>query len=142
LNSLNINTSIRVKLKKGNKTMLRISKWFGWAAALALSAAALVSCGGGGGGTTTAASSTFVSGKVLTSAGAPLSGAVVSGQGQSVTTGSDGAYRLEASAAGASVVVLVKKTGFATTAKEVPLVSGKTTQIDIALLAAQRPIFR
>jgi Carboxypeptidase regulatory-like domain len=117
--------------------MLRISKWIGWAAVLALSATALVSCGGGGGSSTPVASTTFVSGKVQSSAGAPLAGAVVSGQGQSVTTGADGAYRLDASAAGANVVVLVKKTGYATTAKEVPLVSGKTTQIDMALFADQ-----
>jgi Carboxypeptidase regulatory-like domain len=99
----------------------------------------LVACGGGGGGgspVAPAANVTAVSGTVRDSAGAPLAGASVSAAGGNVTTSSDGSYKLEIAAAD-STVVLVKKTGFTTTAKEVPVVKDRTTQIDIKLFADQ-----
>ncbi len=80
---------------------------------------------------------TYVAGTVQNSSGLPLAGAVVSTAGQSVVTGSDGAYKFDASSAAGSIVVLVKKSGFATTAKEVPVVQGRTTQIDVRLFADQ-----
>jgi hypothetical protein len=120
--------------------MLRLSKIITWAAAVATISVALISCGGGGGGTaaapTTPAGPAYVSGKVQTSDGAGLAGAVVSAAGQTAVTGSDGSYKFEA-AAGDTTVILVKKTGYTTTAKEVPLQKGVTTQLDIKLFVDQ-----
>lgn len=104
---------------------------------------ALLACGGGGAGgssappTVQSVTMTFVSGTVKDSAGALVPGAVVSAGGQSATTGADGTFKLEASASADVAVVLVKKPGFTTTAKEVPLTTGSNSQIDIALFADQ-----
>ena len=74
--------------------MFRLSKIVMWAAAVAAVSVALISCGGGGSGT--AASSiaptgpAYVSGKVQTSSGAGLAGAMVLAAGQTAVTGSDG----------------------------------------------------
>ena len=119
--------------------MFRLSKIVMWAAAVAAVSVALISCGGGGSGT--AASSiaptgpAYVSGKVQTSSGAGLAGAMVLAAGQTAVTGSDGSYKFEAT--GDTAVILVKKTGYTTTAKEVPLQKGIATQLDIALFADQ-----
>jgi Carboxypeptidase regulatory-like domain len=114
------------------------------AAVLGLAAGTLLACGGGGGespsstATSIAAPSiTYVSGIVKNSAGSPLAGALVLTAGQTATTGADGSYKLDASSAGDNTVVLVKKSGFTTTAKEVPLLAASTTQIDIVLFADQ-----
>ncbi len=118
--------------------MLRLSKLITWAAAVAAVSVALISCGGGGSGTAAPATPTgpaYVSGKVQTSTGAGLAGASVSAAGQTAVTGSDGSYKFEAT--GDTAVILVKKTGYTTTAKEVPLQKGVTTQLDIPLFADQ-----
>jgi Carboxypeptidase regulatory-like domain len=125
------------------------------ATALGLAVGTLMACGGGGGGaspsTATTSTSTptstvtsvatpsvtYVSGIVKNSAGNPVAGASVSAAGQTATTGADGSYKLDASSAGENTVVLVKKSGFTTTAKEVPLLAASTTQIDIVLFADQ-----
>jgi hypothetical protein len=121
--------------------MLRLHKIISAAFSAVAVSAALVACGGGGGSSsvpvTPIASSTFVSGTVQTSAGAAVVGATVSAAGQTAVTGNDGSYKFDASTAGERTVVLVKKSGFTTTAKDVPLTTGKTTQMDFKLLADQ-----
>jgi Carboxypeptidase regulatory-like domain len=121
--------------------MLCIRKLIGYAVSATAISAALIACGGGGGTSggpvTPVVNTTFISGTVQTSAGAAVVGASVSAAGQTAVTGSDGGYKFDASAAGERTVVLVKKSGFTTTAKDVPLTTGKTTQIDIKLFADQ-----
>lgn len=117
---------------------------------VAVATCSLLACGGGGGSSPTSGTSltstvtsvatpsvTYVSGIVKNSVGNPLAGASVLAAGQSATTGPDGSYKLDASSAGDNTVVLVKKPGFTTTAKEVPLLAAGTTQIDIVLFADQ-----
>jgi Carboxypeptidase regulatory-like domain len=121
--------------------MLRLHKIISAAFSAVAVSAALVACGGGGGTSgspvTPVANVTFISGTVQTNAGAAVAGASVSAAGQTAVTGSDGGYKFDASAAGDRTVVLVKKSGFTTTAKDVPLTTGKTTQMDIKLFADQ-----
>jgi hypothetical protein len=120
--------------------MLSRAQCIVWIASLAAACAALVSCGGSGSAGVDApplSQAAYVSGTVQTSAGAPVAGATVSAAGQSAVTGSDGRYKFDASASPNGTVVLVKKTGFTTTAKEAPLAKGSTTQINITLLADQ-----
>jgi hypothetical protein len=122
--------------------MLRLSKLISYTAAVAAVSLALVSCGGGGDANapttpTTPTRPSTLSGKVQTSDGAGLAGASVSAAGQTTVTGSDGSYQFEAPATSETAVILVKKTGFTTTAKEVPLKAGTTTQLDIKLFADQ-----
>jgi Carboxypeptidase regulatory-like domain len=74
---------------------------------------------------------------VINNAGNPVAGALVSAAGQTATTGADGSYKLDASSAGGTTVVLVKKSGFTTAAKEVPVLAANTTRIDIVLFADQ-----
>jgi Carboxypeptidase regulatory-like domain len=99
----------------------------------------MVACGGGSSNNpgNPPASATKMTGLVQDIAGAPLAGATVAAAGQSVVTGSDGSYAFSLDAANTTTVVLVKKPGFATTAKEVPIASGTTTQINIKLFADQ-----
>jgi hypothetical protein len=116
---------------------------FGLAIALGL----LSACGGADGGSTTPSSPTTnqasstdpsaLEGVIQTSAGAPIAGALVSSGNQSVTTTSDGAYKFANVSSASSAVVLVKKSGFTTTARDVPLMAGKTTRVDIALFEDQ-----
>jgi Carboxypeptidase regulatory-like domain len=100
----------------------------------------LVACGGGGSGNNNGnppAPATKLAGVIQDSAGAPIAGAAVAAAGQNVVTGSDGSYAFSLDAATTATVVLVKKSGFATTAKEAPIGSGRTTQINIKLFADQ-----
>jgi Carboxypeptidase regulatory-like domain len=116
------------------------------ATVLGVAVGTLMACGGGSSPSTATTptptsaatpSVTYVSGIVKNGAGNPLAGALVLAAGQTATTGADGSYKLDASSAGDNTVVLVKKPGFTTTAKEVPLVAASTTQIDIAMFADQ-----
>jgi Carboxypeptidase regulatory-like domain len=107
-------------------------------------ACALMACGGGGSssggtnsGTTPAPAATSVGGMVQDGAGAPLAGATVAANGLSVTTGADGSYTFSLDAATTTTVVLVKKSGFTTSAKEVPVAAGNTTLINMKLFADQ-----
>jgi hypothetical protein len=107
-------------------------------------ACALMACGGGGSssgggnsGTTPAPAATLVGGMVQDGAGAPLAGATVAANGLSVTTGADGSYTFSLDAATTTTVVLVKKSGFTTSAKEVPVAAGNTTLINMKLFADQ-----
>jgi hypothetical protein len=107
-----------------------------------VTACALIACGGGGGDSTTtpvtpAPAATLVAGKVLGAAGAPIAGATVSAAGAFLTTGSDGSYSFSLDPTTTTTVVLVKKAGYATTAKELPIASGATTQINLQLFADQ-----
>jgi hypothetical protein len=103
-----------------------------------------MACGGGGSssggsnsGTTPAPAATLVGGMVQDGAGAPLAGATVAANGLSVTTGADGSYTFSLDAATTTTVVLVKKSGFTTSAKEVPVAAGNTTLINMKLFADQ-----
>jgi Carboxypeptidase regulatory-like domain len=124
-----------IKKHKRRKTMLKIS--FKWAVALAVAASITLSSCGGGGSEATTAPQTQISGIIKSSTGAPISGATVEAAGQSVVTSANGTYTINTGAAASNVVVLVRKTGFVTTAKEVPVASGSTTQVDIAVFADQ-----
>ncbi len=128
--------------------MLRISKPIYMLRGLlaSVTACALIACGGGGGDSTTtpvipvtaAPAATLVAGKVLGATGTPIAGATISAAGAFLTTGSDGSYTFSLdSATTTTTVVLVKKTGYATTAKEMPIASGTTTQINLQLFANQ-----
>ncbi len=102
----------------------------------------LIACGGGGSNSTTSPATTTtaitaVSGKVVNAAGAPIAGATVSAAGKLLTTGSDGSYTFNIDPAATSTVVLVKKTGYATTAKELPIASGINTLANLQLFADQ-----
>lgn len=107
-----------------------------------VAACTLIACGGGGSNNTTAPVTltpvaTAVGGKVLDAAGAPVSGATVSAAGALLTTGSDGSYTFSLDPATTTTVVLVKKTGYSTVAKELPVASGSTTQANLQLFADQ-----
>ena len=116
----------------------RIKNTFLWAGLVALTTTALLACGGGGSTPATPpAATTFVSGVVKNASGSPVQGATVTASGQSITTAADGSFKLDASKSGDAAVVVVKKSGFTTTAKEVPLATDSTTLIDIQLLADQ-----
>lgn len=116
-----------------------------------LAACTLIACGGGGsdsgisnpGGSNppssppTVATKTTLTGLVQDAAGVALAGASVSAAGQTLTTANDGSYTFSLDANTTTTVVLVKKSGYATTAKEVPITSGVTTQINIPLFQDQ-----
>ena len=105
---------------------------------VAIATSTLLACGGGSSpAPVTPAAMTFVSGVVRNAAGIAVQGAAVIASGQSAVTGADGSFKLDASQSGDTTVVLVKKSGFTTTAKEVPLTTAGNTQIDIQLLADQ-----
>ena len=111
------------------------------ASSLAVAAATLMvaACGGGGDGPATPAApvATTISGKVQSSAGQPVAGASVQVAGQKATTGADGRFSFDVAATEPNTVVLVKKTGFATNAKDAPVAAGNTTDITILLFADQ-----
>jgi hypothetical protein len=107
-------------------------------------ACTLIACGGGGSNNTTTPVTltptpvaTLAAGKVLDAAGAPIAGATVAAAGAFITTDSDGSYTFSLDPATTTTVVLVKKTGYTTTAKELPIASGKTTQMNIQMFADQ-----
>lgn len=108
------------------------------AAAAALTLAACGGGGGGGGATPAApAAVTTIQGKVLDAAGQPIVGASVSAGAVQTASGADGSFELKPSGTAASTIVLLKKAGFATTAKEVPVAAGKTVNLNLTLLADQ-----
>jgi hypothetical protein len=116
-------------------------------------ALSLASCGGGGGsstapnsnagsGTNTPAVTTptgtgTVSGVIQDINGSPITGATVSAVGKTITTAADGVYTFSTDAALTSALVLVKKAGFSTVAKEVPTGAGLTSKLDIKIFADQ-----
>lgn len=112
---------------------------------VSLAAGTLIACGGGGSNDTASPTTstnqtlavTALTGKVLDAAGAPLAGATVSAAGKSATTGTDGSYAFNLDSTTTSTVVLVKKSGFTTTAKDVPIAAGISTQVNFALLVDQ-----
>jgi len=100
--------------------------------------AVLAACGGGSsstdGGTST---NTALSGVVQDGSASPVANATVVLGTQTATTGADGAFSFTVADATATDVVLVKKTGYATVAKEAPVASGRTTYITVGLFADQ-----
>jgi hypothetical protein len=113
------------------------------ASSLAVAAATLTvaACGGGGGSDSSTAApapvATKISGTVQSAAGQPVAGASVQAAGQTATTGADGRFSFDVAATETNTVVLVKKTGFATNAKEAPVAAGSTTDVAIRLFADQ-----
>jgi hypothetical protein len=109
----------------------------------AVAATLLVACGGGGGSSpdsgpaTPAPAATTISGTVQSDAGQPVTGASVQAAGKTATTGADGRFSFDVAATETNTVVLVKKTGFATNAKDAPVAAGNTTDITIKLFADQ-----
>lgn len=101
----------------------------------------LAACGGGGGSGNTATPAspvaTTIAGTVQSSAGQPVAGALVQAAGQKATTGADGRFSFDVAALETNTVVLVKKSGFATNAKDAPVATGTTTDITIRLFADQ-----
>jgi hypothetical protein len=94
----------------------------------------LVGCGGGGSAN---AERAVIQGKVLDATDAPIAGASVNLAGTNAVTGSDGRFEISLPSSGTSTLVLVRKAGYSTTAKAVPIRQGITTQINLKLLADQ-----
>jgi hypothetical protein len=120
------------------RRMVRASSMTAVVAALTVAA-----CGGGSesGSNNTPASpallATTISGTVQNATGQPLVGASVQAAGQKATTGADGRFSFNVAADEMNTVVLVKKTGFATNAKNAPVAAENTTDITIRLFADQ-----
>jgi hypothetical protein len=118
-------------------------RWLARASSLAAGAATLVlaACGGGGGSdsspTTPTPVAATISGTVQSTTGQPVAGASVQAAGQKATTGADGRFSFDVAALETNTVVLVRKTGFATNAKDAPVAAGNTTDITIRLFADQ-----
>lgn len=103
------------------------------AAAIAVS---MTACGGGGGGDSgPSGADMLIQGRVLNTAGQPVAGAMVSGGGMSTVTGADGAYVIKPNTV--SPVLVVKKAGYGTQAKMVPTVAGRTTGMNLTVVADQ-----
>jgi hypothetical protein len=119
----------------------RVTRASSLAAAAAAATLLVAACGGGGGGDSSTAPptpvATTISGTVQSTAGQPVAGASVQAAGQKATTGADGRFSFDVAATETSTVVLVKKTGFATNAKDAPVAAGNTTDITIKLFADQ-----
>lgn len=112
------------------------SGFFPWLAAACV-AALFVGCGGGGTSSSTSSAPATVTGVVQDAGGALLSGVRVQLAGQSITTAADGRFSFTVSATTDSSVLLVKKAGFATNAKDAPIAPGNTTDITVKLQADQ-----
>lgn len=100
----------------------------------------LAACGGGSGSSSTGggnATGTVVSGRVQDGSAQPVANATVVLGTQTASTGADGAFSFTVADTTATNVVLVKKAGYATAAKEAPVTSGRTTQITVGLFADQ-----
>jgi Carboxypeptidase regulatory-like domain len=117
-------------------TMRRLAR----ASSLAAVATLVVACGGGSSDSSTAPpppAATTISGMVQSDAGQPVTGASVQAAGKTATTGADGRFSFNVAATESNTVVLVKKAGFATNAKDAPVAAGNTTDITIKLFADQ-----
>lgn len=113
-----------------------------------IAAIAMAACGGGDGGVNSGGNSgdaggnapssvVTVSGVVQDVTSIPLANAVVQLGEQRIVTGVDGRFSFVISSSVDSVVLLVKKPGFATNAKDVPVGPSSTTQITIRLAEDQ-----
>ena len=111
------------------------------ASSLAAVAATLTvaACGGGGSSSPPPATPvvTTIAGTVQNSAGQPVAGASVQAAGQQSTTEADGRFSFNVANTETNAVVLVKKAGFATNAKDAPVAAGNTTDITIKVFADQ-----
>jgi hypothetical protein len=110
--------------------------WF-----IALCAAfTLAACGGGGGstdGSTTTTTPATVVGVVQDAAGQPAANVQVQIADQTTTTAADGRFSFTVNSSSESIVMLVKKSGFASNAKDVPINPGSTTDITVKIFADQ-----
>ncbi|MBS7808500.1 astroprincin family protein [Variovorax sp. PCZ-1] len=99
----------------------------------------LAACGGGGGGggATDSQLETRLTGQVISESSAPISGVSLQAGGQTVVTGADGKFSITMPNADTETVVLAKKSEFATNAKQVFIVSGKTSDLTLKMFAHQ-----
>lgn len=109
-----------------------------------LIAASLVGgCGGGGSGSDSGAGTsngtlppvltTTVKGKILDKEGQPVAGASIIDGNKKVSSGADGSYELVVSTRSKFAVLVVKKDGYATNAKQVPVATNQPASLDIKL---------
>jgi hypothetical protein len=100
----------------------------------------LVACGGGGGsnsGSVNQTAPSTVTGVIQDSAGQPVAGARIQLAGQTIYSASTGRFTFNVTSSSESIVMLVKKVGFATSAKDVPINHGSTTDITVKIYADQ-----
>ncbi len=101
---------------------------------------ALVACGGGGGsnsGPVNQAAPSTVSGVIQDSSGQPVAGAQIQLAGQTINSATTGRFTFTLASSSESIVMLVKKAGYATNAKDVPVNPGGATDITVRLYADQ-----
>ena len=125
--------------------MHKLIKWC--TAFILLVSCMLVACGGGSSSGTTQPSpspalpstpiAAQIQGKVLNVAGQPVVGATVSSGTAQTVSAADGSYVIQTTGNTDLVVVLVKKAGFATLAKQAPTAPGKITSLELTLQADQ-----
>jgi Carboxypeptidase regulatory-like domain len=130
--------SLSGAIMSSRSAFLRSLKIFATSASIWL----LAACGGGGSDNSSAVTPpvtnpSTLSGTVLDAAGTPVAGASVVAGSQNVITPSDGSYSLRFDASSESAVVLVKKVGYTTTAKEVPLASGSNSKLNLRVYPDQ-----
>ena len=100
----------------------------------------LASCGGGGSSTDSSITPTApstVTGVIQDAAGQPVANVQVQIAAQTSMTVADGRFSFTVTSSSASIVMLIKKSGFATNAKDVPIYPGSTTDITVKIFADQ-----
>jgi uncharacterized membrane protein len=112
---------------------------------LLIAAILLGGCGGGGSssasGTGTSNETlkpvltTKVKGKILDKQGEPVAGASIIDEKKTVSSGADGSYELVVSTRSKFAVLVVKKDGYATNAKQVPVATDRIALLDLKLFA-------
>ena len=110
-----------------------------WLVALCL-AFTVTSCGGGGssaGGWISKTKPSTVTGVIQDALGQPVAGAQIQLAGQTINSATTGRFTLTVTSGSESIVMLVKKSGFATNAKDVPIRPGSTTDITVRIYGDQ-----
>lgn len=110
---------------------------------LLIAAILLGGCGGGGSSSTSGTGTTNetlkpvlttkVKGKILDKQGEPVAGASIIDGKKTVSSGADGSYELVVSTRSKFAVLVVKKDGYATNAKQVPVATDRIALLDIKL---------
>jgi hypothetical protein len=114
----------------------------GFAAVVAVIATALVGCGGGGtaGGAGGGGVGTIIQGRITDAAtGDPVAGATITAGGRSVAAAADGSYALTGAPLGEAVLVQVAAgAAYMPGLQPVPVDTGETTVVNVALRAAEK----
>lgn len=113
------------------------AKAIAWAFGLSCLLGTLVACGGGGTTQEVSSQQVVLKGRVLGAGAVAVDQALVSVGNISTATLTDGSFELSVPASASSTVVLVKKPGFGTTAKKVPLATGRVTELTLQLFPDQ-----